>query len=241
MKKKGTLKKAAIWFAAFIVFTVLVMFVDVQPAGHPEGLDASVGLASINIPVFEALFGLMGSKGASFFYKVSQFCGIIAVAVCICMFLSGCSQLFRRKSLHFVNPKIIAMGFFYATVFIVYAAFDFIAINYRPVLIGSAELDPSYPSSHTILALTFLVSLIFFAENFRYEEPKARILYQVATRIVIVITVLSRVLSCTHWITDIIGGLLMSMALINLYHPYEDAITGLHDKNEQKRLNKEVQ
>ena len=235
---KPNFKKAIIWFAVFVVFTALVMFVDVKPAGHPEGVDVNIGLASINIPVFEGLYNALGPSACTAFYKISQFCGLVAIAVCLCMALSGLSQLFKRKGLHFVDSKIIAMGAFYIVVMAFYALFLKVAINYRPVIVDGVVLESSYPSSHTMLALTVAIALVKFTENFVYEERKAQILYRVVSWAFIVITVVTRLLSCVHWTTDIIGSILLSMALINLYEPFVAVVSNIHDKRETKRLEK---
>lgn len=233
---KVSFKKALIWFAAFIVFTALVLFIDVKPAGHPVGEDVKIGFASLNISVFEKLFNAFGSGVCEVFYKISQFCGLVAIAVCICMALSGLSQLFRRKGLHFVDSKIIAMGIFYVIVAAFYVLFLKVAVNYRPVYVGTAELEASYPSSHTMLALTVVGALIQFTDNFSHEEKKARLLYSIVCKAFIVIAVATRFLSCVHWTTDIIGSVILSMALISLYEPLVAVITNIHNRKESERL-----
>ena len=235
---KVSFKKALIWFAVFAVFTALVLFVDVQPAGHPEGVDVNIGFASINIPGFEGIYNALGVSACTAFYKISQFCGLVAIAVCVCMGLSGASQLFKRKGLHFVDSKIIAMGIYYIIVIAFYAFFTKVAVNYRPVIVDAVVLEPSYPSSHTVLALTVAIALIKFTENFIYEERKAQILYRVVSWAFIAITILTRLFSCVHWITDIIGSLILSMALVELYEPIVAVVSNIHDKREAKRLAK---
>ncbi len=234
--KKSTLKSAGIWFAAFVVFTLIVMYVGVAPAGHPTDADTTIGLAFVNIPFFEFFYKLIGDSACAVFYQVTQVCGLIALAVVFCMALSGLSQLLKRKSFHFVDPKIYAMGIYYIIVGAFYLLFTKFAVNYRPLYINNAELEASYPSSHTMLALTVVIALIKFADDFAAEEKKAQILYRVATRIFIVITVLCRLLSCVHWFTDIAGAVLLSMAIVNLYDPLSAKCTETHDKIEAKRV-----
>ena len=237
--RKTTLKTAGIWFAAFLVFTLIVMFVGVAPAGHPIDADTTVGLAFINVPFFEFFYNLLGDSACVAFYQTTQVCGLIAMAVVFCMALSGLSQLLKRKSFHFVDPKIYAMGFFYIIVGAFYLLFTKLAINYRPLYINNAELEASYPSSHTMLALTVVIALIKFADDFAAEEKKAQVLYRVVTRIFIVITILFRLLSCVHWLTDIIGAVLLSIAIICLYDPLCAKCTEVHDKIEAKRIEKQ--
>lgn len=237
--RKTTLKTAGIWFAAFLVFTLIVMFVGVAPAGHPIDADTTVGLAFINVPFFEFFYNLLGDSACVAFYQTTQVCGLIAMAVVFCMALSGLSQLLKRKSFHFVDPKIYAMGFYYIIIGAIYLFFTKFAVNYRPLYINNAELEASYPSSHTVLALTVVVALIKFADNFAAEEKKAQVLYRVVTRIFIVITILCRLLSCVHWLTDIIGAVLLSVAIICLYDPLCAKCTEVHNKIEARRIERQ--
>jgi len=235
---KPDFKKFLIWFAVFIVFTALILFVDVKPAGHPEDVDVNIGFASINIPVFEAIYKALGNDVCTAMYKISQFCGLAAIAVCVCMGLAGAAQLFGRKGLHFVDSKIIAMGFYYIIVIAFYVFFLKVAVNYRPLYVSGNDLEASYPSSHTMLALTVVLALIRYTDNFTHEEKKARILYRVVCQVFIAVTLISRLLSCVHWTTDIIGSLILSIALLNLYEPLVAIVTNVHNKVEAKRVAK---
>lgn len=98
---------------------------------------------------------------------------------------------------------------------LVYLYFETVVINYRPVLIEGV-LEASYPSSTTMLTLCVMLTAII--------QFKSRINNTVLRNIIIIVSVLfvlfmviARLLSGVHWITDIIGGVLLSLGLISFY------------------------
>ena len=203
-------KKEMYWtigaWAAFAVFTVVVLTVDVQAIG-PEG--SRVGLAGLN-GGFQA-FGYRQS-----WYKLSELLGLVSLAVAGGFALLGGWQLIKGRRLRAVDKDIWLMGGFYALVMFFYVLFDKVVVNYRPVL-EDGELEASYPSSHTMLAICVLFTATL---QFRYrlkKWPKLQFCATLACWIVMVETVISRMLSGIHWLTDIMGGILLSTALISLY------------------------
>lgn len=223
-----SLKKSAIWFAVFVVFTALVKLVDVKPIG-PEG--SKVGFAALN----NAVFNLCGTS--SFFYQLTQFCGFVALGIVACFALLGLDQLIKRKSLHFVDSRIIAMGAFYVVVMLFYAIFLFVAVNYRPVYINNEPLEASYPSSHTMLALTVVFTFMKYNNFFKTARSKVdQKVFLIACWVFMVVTVIGRVLSGVHWTTDVIGAVILSVAIIYTYDPLVELVTAIHDENEKKRL-----
>jgi len=224
--KKVCFKKSIIWFLAFIIFTVLVKLVDVQAIG-PEG--SSVGFATINKLVFDAI-GIHPQ-----FYSLTQFCGIIAIGIAFCFALLGIDQLIKRKSLHYVDSNIIAMGIYYVIVIFFYALFMFLVINYRPVIIDGEALESSYPSSHTMLGLTVTVAFMMYNKFFKNVKKKIdRIVFTVFCWAFVALIVIGRLVSGVHWFTDIIGSVLLSMAIINCYKPLCNLIKNIHDKKEAR-------
>ena len=223
-----SLKKSAIWFAVFVVFTALVKLVDVKPIG-PEG--SKIGFAALN----NAVFKLCGTS--SFFYQLTQFFGFVALGIVACFALLGLDQLIKRKSLHFVDSRIIAMGAFYVVVMLFYAIFLFVAVNYRPVYINNEPLEASYPSSHTMLALTVVFTFMKYNNFFKTARSKVdQKVFLIACWVFMVVTVIGRVLSGVHWTTDVIGAVILSIAIIYTYDPLVEFVTAIHDENEKKRL-----
>ena len=196
------------FLAAFCILTLFVMTVDVQAIG-PQG--SSVGLATIN----GAANKLFGSH--RFFYILTEAIGYFALLVCVAFGCVGAVQLFKGKSLEAVDKKIIALGIFYIIVIAIYFAFSKIPINYRPMLESDLSLEPSYPSSHSVLALCVYITACLqdaFKKLFGKYEKTCRILIGMVLPVIMLV---GRLLSGIHWFTDILGAALLSMALVCAY------------------------
>jgi len=200
---------AASLFVAFALFTVLAATVDRAPIG-PDGTE--VGFSGINGD-FRDSNGYNESL-----YKVTQALGYLALAVAGGFGVLGVWQLVRRKSVKKVDPEILLLGVFYIIVVLLYLLFNVAVVNYRPV-IGPGETAPeaSYPSSHTVLAVCVFVTAGIVL--FRYIKNKAAASAACAgLNVLAIFTVIGRALSGVHWLTDIIGGMILSAALVALYY-----------------------
>lgn len=209
MKKKSPVGfvVASMLLALFILFTVAVMVVDVQPIG-PE--QTSVGFAMLN----QYMFKLLGTS--PLWYTVTDCLGIVAILVALGFGVLGAIQLIKRKSLKQVDNNLIALAVFYVAVAVAYVFFEVCVINYRPVLV-EGKIEPSYPSSHTMLVLCIMGSAMvqFYI---RIKNVFARVLAQVAAVAVAAVTAVGRLASGVHWFTDILGGVLLSLALVVFYY-----------------------
>jgi undecaprenyl-diphosphatase len=97
----------------------------------------------------------------------------------------------------------------------VYVLFEAVTLNYRPVLINGI-LEASYPSSTTLLVTTVMpVATMQLKSRIKHLKLKRYLIFTI--RIFIAFMVLGRLVSGVHWITDIIGGLLLSAALVTMY------------------------
>ena len=97
-----------------------------------------------------------------------------------------------------------------------YVLFEIFAINYRPVLINGI-LEASYPSSTTLLVLCVMpTAMMQFHSRIQNRLLRKSINFVIAAFTVFM--VMGRLISGVHWLTDIIGGILLSMALVMLYY-----------------------
>ena len=193
----------------FIVFTIMVVTIDVQPIG-PEG--SSVGFATLNNAVHN-FFGEI-----SLFYYLTQALGLLAIAVAGAFAVLGCVQLIKRKSLLKVDRCVIALGITYIVVIALYVLFEKLAINYRPVITDEG-LEASYPSTHTMLILTIFGTARFALHRLLkdYKNQKLVRALEIACIIIMFITVIGRLICGVHWCTDILGSLLISTAIVSCY------------------------
>ena len=205
MSKRNRICLATVFFAAFAVWTVAVCFVDVQSIG-PQG--SAVGFGTVN-GAFHRLTGVHMAL-----YTITDWLSLIPVAV-ICGFgLLGLVQWIRRKRLQRVDQSILVLGGFYLVVMVFYLLFENLVINRRPVLIGGF-LEASYPSSTTMLVMCVMpTAMLQLKQRFKAPAQKA---VCAAIAAFIAFMVMGRLLSGVHWLTDIIGGALLSAALVLLY------------------------
>lgn len=197
---------AIFWGILFIIFTILVKTVDVQPLGAEGSL---IGFANLNT----AVFSLLGTN--SFCYRLTQFFGIFAIVYAVRYAITGLVQLITRKSFFKVDKEILMVGIIYAIVIILYVLFEKLAINYRPIILDEG-LEASYPSTHTMLILTILGTAIPLAGKYTPNQ-KSAVFEKFFLIIIMWLTVICRLLSGVHWFTDITGGVLISLCLISLY------------------------
>lgn len=212
MKKKSSLLFliSAGLFALFLVFTIAVAVLDKATVTYENGITAKVGFASINQAVHQAL------GKSSLWYNFTEFLGILAFFVVALFALIGFCQLVTRKSIWGVDREILLLGVLYILVAIFYVLFELIVINYRPILIEGV-LEASYPSSHSILACTVFVTAPFACGHFAKKNPGAYTLVSLICFLFAFITIIGRLFSGVHWLTDIIGACLLSASLVLLY------------------------
>ena len=192
--------------AAFVLWTVFVRFVDVRAIG-PEG--SSVGFATLNRFVHE----LTGVNWV--LYTITDWLGLVPIAVALGFAILGLAQLMKRKSLWKVDHSILALGVFYIVVMAVYVLFETVVINYRPTLI-EGYLEASYPSSTTMLVLCVMPTAAMQL-NARIKNTVFKWFAVIAIIAFTAFMVLGRLLSGVHWITDMIGGALLSGGLVTVY------------------------
>lgn len=191
---------------AFVMWTLLVRFVDVRGIG-PRG--SSVGFATLNQFVHNAT----GTNMA--LYVITDWLGLVPIATALGFATLGLCQWVGRISILKVDRSIIALGVFYIAVMSAYVFFEYAVINYRPVLIKGI-LEASYPSSTTLLTLCVMPTA---AMQIR-ARIKNGILRSASVSVILIFTafmIVGRILSGVHWITDIIGGIILSVGLTSAY------------------------
>ena len=215
MSMKQNKKKhlwTGIWFLlAFLLWTALIRCVDVQAAG-PNG--TKVGFAAFNL-WFHHLTGVHMSV-----YTITDWLGLVPIAVCLGFGVVGVFQLIRRKSLIRVDPDILLLGLYYVLVILAYLIFEMIPINYRPILIGGA-LEASYPSSTTLLVLSVMPTLKLQIDR-RTDKPLVRNVTGLFVIAFSAFMVIGRLIAGVHWATDIIGAVFLSVGLFFLYRYFVD-------------------
>jgi len=195
---------AVVLFVAFAAFTYLVRTYDVAPVGYNG---AEVGFSKLNAAAHEMFPGDDGS------YELTKILGYICLIAVAVNGLEAAIDFFRHKGrISRMHKRNVITCIYYVVVGGFYVLFEFVVINTRPI---SAEA--SYPSSHTMLALCVLYSVFvllgFSSWRYKFMASILRVICVVA----MISMVVFRFLSGVHWLTDICGGILLSLSLMCLY------------------------
>lgn len=219
MKKEG--KKlfvlGVVLLGAFVVWTLLIQKVDVQPIGVNG---THIGFARIN-SWFHKLTGVH-----MVIYNITDWLGLVPIFVCMIFGVVGIGELIKRRSIFKVDRDIIFLGGYYVLLIFGYLIFEMIPINYRPILIEGI-MEASYPSSTTLLVLGVMPTLVE-QSNRRLRNIKLNSIVKIFTVCFSVFMVVGRMVSGVHWITDIVGSLMLSGGLYYIYK----AVVVLYSKNE---------
>lgn len=199
---------AAVLLALFILLIVAVKMIEVQPIG-PEG--SSIGLAAINQAVHQRTGVQMG------WYELTEQLGKACILIACCFALLGMYQLIRRKSLKRVDADLWALAALYVLLAAAYVLFEKAVVNYRPVILpDETHLSPSFPSSHTLLAVCLIASGLMQAER-RINSQTLLFVLDVLGVLAMIVMSVGRLASGVHWLSDVAGGVLLGAALSLLY------------------------
>lgn len=192
---------------SFVLWTIAISYLDVQAIG-PKG--STVGFATLN-GLFHRLTGVHMQL-----YTITDWLGLLPICFVLGFAILGFIQMVKRKSLLKVDSSILVLGGFYILVMSAYVLFEIFVINYRPILIDG-YLEASYPSSTTLLVMCVMpTAVMLFNDRIMNQRLRKSI-----DCIIIGFTafmVIGRLISGVHWLTDIIGGALLSTGLVMLYY-----------------------
>ena len=209
MKKK--IFAAAVITLLALAFIVCVIKVDVAVITPPG---TQVGFSSLNA-WFHQLTGV--NPGC---YAASDVLGWLALALILPFALMGLIQWIRRRDLLKVDGELLTMGGLYIVQGALYLLFDKVVINCRPILMaGETELASSFPSSHTMLSITVLFSIFMVLDRFIQSKPLCTVLRITAVVYSLALITL-RLLSGAHWLTDVLGGVLISVAELSWFRAF---------------------
>ena len=201
-----TLYTAISTLVVFVLWTISIQFIDIKAIGPQNSF---VGFATLN----QFIHNLTGVN--TILYTITDWLGLVPFGFAMGFALVGFIQLIKRKHILKVDFDILALGGFYIVVFAIYIFFELYVVNYRPILINGI-LEVSYPSSTTMLVMCIMPTAIMQFNN-RIKNETLKKLISLSIIVFILFMVICRILSGVHWITDIIGGAILSCGLVMLY------------------------
>lgn len=190
----------------FVFYTLAVMYVDVKSIGP---LDSYVGFSTLNHGVHNQLGTHLN------LYQVTDWLSLIPVAIALGFAILGLIQLVKRKNIFKVDSDLLVLGLYYFLLAGTYLFFELIVINYRPILIDGV-LEASYPSSTTLLVLAIMPTAMLQFQH-RIKKPVLKKWTLIVSGVFTCCMVIGRIVSGVHWISDIIGGVLISATLVMTY------------------------
>ena len=194
-------------FLLFVLWTLAIKLIDVQPIG-PNG--SEVGFAALNGLIHDVTGVHME------LYIITDWLGLVPVFVAFGFAVLGLVQLIKRRSFLKVDYSILVLGGFYILVISAYILFEMLAVNYRPVLIDG-YLEASYPSSTTLLVMCVMPTSVMQLHT-RIKNKNIRNIISVVIYAFMAFMVIGRFVSGVHWLTDIVGGIILSAGLVMLYY-----------------------
>ena len=203
-------------FVCFVLWTIGVSIIDVRLIGPNQ---SKVGFATIN----GALHDFLGVN--MLLYVITDWLGLVPVGCVMLFAVLGLIQWVTRKSIFKVDRSILTLGIFYIAVFGLYLLFESLVINYGPVLIDG-YLEASYPSSTTLLTICVMPTVVM-QTNARINNRLCKRLASVIICCFMAFMVISRLVSGVHWVTDIIGGTIISVGLLAIYY----SVSGLNSES----------
>lgn len=190
----------------FLCLLFAVLWIDVAPIG-PMG--AEIGLSHLNAWARDEI-GIGDG-----WYALTEWLGYLALASACAFGILGIWQWICRKSLWKVDRDLFCVAGAYALVAVAYLFFELVIINYRPVLVDGAR-EASFPSSHTMLVIV-LSGVAAHQLYTRIQGSAWRWIAVFLSGSVALVTVVGRLLSGVHWLTDILGGVLLGGAILFAY------------------------
>ena len=208
MKNKKNIIICILLVLVSIIYTLLVKYVDVSLVG-PNSI--MVGFSSLN----SFVFNLTGNNMT--LYKITEILGIIPILIALMYSVIGLIQVIDRKSLK-VDKELIALGILYVVVILIYVFFEKCIINYRPILIDGIK-EASYPSSHTLLSICICGSALLI-NKYLFNNKRIYKYINIISIISMILIVVGRLISGVHWISDIIGSIIISITLLKILDTY---------------------
>ncbi|MBO5572630.1 MAG: phosphatase PAP2 family protein [Clostridium sp.] len=190
----------------FVLLTVALLIVDVQPIGPME---SHVGFAALNGFISRTF------PESQFWNTVAKVLGILLLLIAAFFAGLGAKQLYERRSIRRVDYDLLALGAVYGADLILYVLFEKLVINYRPVL-EDGELAASYPSSHTLLAVTIGLTAIVEVQ-LRVRDMQKQQLLRILLAVLMIATICAKLLAGVHWFTDIIASIILGTSISLAY------------------------
>lgn len=201
-------KRTLLLLILAILYTAAISLVDVKAIGP---LGTEVGFSSLNKVVSDAVGVHM------LWYSITDGLGTATFVIPGIFVILGIVQWIKRKEIFKVDSAILWLACLYIATACIYVFFEKVIVNYRPILMpGCSSPEASFPSSHTMLSCVIVGSALMLLKDYIHSVSVQKLL-KVLLFLLLVVTVIGRLISGVHWLTDILGGVLYSIVLLSAF------------------------
>lgn len=208
--------KTGVLYGIFLFFTLLVKVFDVSTYLYNN--DMKIGFSNLNKNFNHKItYSSALSDKSEFLLKFSDALAYLAIAVMAVFAVIGLLQLIFRKSFKKVDYQIYSLAIVYVLLFAFYGLFEVLIVNYRPIMVEGIY-EASYPSSHTMLSIVAFCTAIPEGIRLFGKNNQIKLAISIVLPVLTGLAIILRMLCGYHWFTDILGGILLSIALIETYY-----------------------
>lgn len=195
-----------IFLLMFFCLLIMLLTIDKQ-INYLTG--TKVGLYTLNN------FFISNIKYNNYIF-VSDFILILGFIFVFIIVLLEIIKLVKTKNMNDINIITIIFCIYMFILFVLWFIFEnIIIINYRPVLINQ-KLESSFPSTH-VLFVTFIYLASSKYIDFNNKPKMIKNIFYYYVILSILITSVIRIICGMHWLTDVIGSLLLGIFLYLTY------------------------
>lgn len=200
--KINDLAYSAIFFALFVSFTLFIAF------AFRRNIQIETTQTTVNAV---DLFFYSLITPSSVLLVISEIIGYITIFCALSVGVYGVYLWIKNKSVKSIDTAVVCALTAYFITVILYVIFEFITINYRPMIIDGA-LEKSYPSSHTLLAFVVCFTLKDVLIE-KLSTKKLKIIVTVILSLLVVFTAIGRLFGAMHWFSDVVAGVLLGASI----------------------------
>ena len=209
MKKLTKENIRQIVYTGLMVLVAILFTIAVDKIDTALVLGKEIGFSNVNIAVHQ----MLGTSDT--FDLLSDITMIVSALLMGGLVFIGTYQLISGKGFKAVDKEILIAGAVLVLMSITYLFFEKVVINFRPVL-EDGFLEASYPSTHVLLTTVINIVAIDYIVT-KIKNKKIMLPSVITVAVITVVGFGARVLSGMHWITDIVGALLIASCLVMIY------------------------
>lgn len=218
--------KLIVGAGCFVLFLLLIVLLKTVGVKTDAATGKEIGLSGLNFAVRDAI-GLHMR-----WYDLTEYFGYFAIAAAAAFAVWAIVRFFlARFDFRKMGFDFLVLGALYLAVVCFYVLFEVAVVNYRPILLDGVA-EASFPSSHTVISITVFVSAARILHR-RFLPIASPVLFSLPFWALAAFVTVGRLISGVHWLTDIIGGVLLSLVLFFLFSFFSDRVPIEKDEKEE--------